>query len=400
MPIRQYGQSFLVNGDGSRTLELTKQNFNESWLQEFIFNNPRILPIHEIEPAFGSVIPACRELITEAGPIDMVFVNELGLLTLVECKLWKNPEARRAVVGQILDYAKEISRWDYDELNATIKKSRLVPDSKQSLFEIASSQSEDLDESEFVDNVSRNLKRGRFLLLIVGNGIRESVERIAEFLQEHAHLNFSFSLVEMAIYDLPPEAGGGHLVQPRVIVQTVEVERAIIRIEGGQWSSKAVSVREETTASSKRRTKVSEQQFFEDVALQDKDKESLHSFLEKARNLGLNTQSGDKSLKLKFAVGDDEHTFGVFRINGTFQNYGIALTTSEIGHPEIGENYLNRLAALLDNTYVYKGINKFQWTVKKKDNQPVSIIECLAITDEWLQLIEETINYLFDVQGG
>ena len=32
---------------------------------------------------------------------------------------------------------------------------------------------------------------GTFLLLIVGNGIRESVELIAEFLQEHAHLEVS-----------------------------------------------------------------------------------------------------------------------------------------------------------------------------------------------------------------
>ena len=29
---------------------------------------------------------------------------------LIECKLWRNPEARREVVGQILDYAKVLTR--------------------------------------------------------------------------------------------------------------------------------------------------------------------------------------------------------------------------------------------------------------------------------------------------
>ncbi len=34
---------------------------------------------------------------------------------LVEAKLWRNPEARRKVIGQILDYAKELSRWNYED---------------------------------------------------------------------------------------------------------------------------------------------------------------------------------------------------------------------------------------------------------------------------------------------
>ena len=37
-----------------------------------------------------------------------------GRLSIVECKLWRNPEARRAVVTQVLDYAEEIRTWSYD----------------------------------------------------------------------------------------------------------------------------------------------------------------------------------------------------------------------------------------------------------------------------------------------
>src|SRR5271163_613738 len=32
-------------------------------------------------------------LVTDAGRIDAVFINERGPLTITECKLWKNPQA-------------------------------------------------------------------------------------------------------------------------------------------------------------------------------------------------------------------------------------------------------------------------------------------------------------------
>ena len=189
------------------------------------------LPIGEIEAAFCPILPVCRELRTGAGPVDILFVNGDGLLTLVECKLWNNPRARRAVLGQILDYAKELSLWSYEELETAIKRSR---GKSESLYQIVAPYGVELDETEFIDNLERNLRRGRFLLLIVGSGIREGVEHLTDFLQRHAHLNFTIALMELAMYSLPESTGGGHLVLPRVVAQTLEVERAVIRIEEGR----------------------------------------------------------------------------------------------------------------------------------------------------------------------
>src|SRR5688572_5879504 len=77
---------------------------DEAWLRDTIFTTPQILPVSEIDPTFGPLVPLCRELRTPAGPVDAVFINERGRLTFIECKLWKNPQSRREVVGQILDY--------------------------------------------------------------------------------------------------------------------------------------------------------------------------------------------------------------------------------------------------------------------------------------------------------
>jgi hypothetical protein len=52
-------------------------------------------------------------------PIDIFMVTPSGLPVLVECKLWRNPEGRREVIGQILDYAKELSRWSSSDLAPT-----------------------------------------------------------------------------------------------------------------------------------------------------------------------------------------------------------------------------------------------------------------------------------------
>jgi hypothetical protein len=72
-----------------------------------------------------------------------------------------------------------------------------------------------VDEVAFNDALTANLRRGRFLLLIVGDGIREGVEAIAEYLQAHAGLHFSLGLVELPIYVMPD---GSKLVAPAFLL--------------------------------------------------------------------------------------------------------------------------------------------------------------------------------------
>lgn len=206
--------------------------YSESWLQDLLYKFPESLPIAEIDGGFADLIPVCREMNTPAGPIDVLYITPNGRPVIVEAKLWRNPEARRKVVGQILDYAKELSHWNYESLDAAVRAARRAEDGSQSpkgLFEVARLKAPDLDESRFFDSVSQSLRRGDLLLLIVGDGIREGVGAITQFLESHGTLHFTFGLVEMAIYRLP---GGGHLVQPRVLAQSTIVRRIVVKLEG------------------------------------------------------------------------------------------------------------------------------------------------------------------------
>jgi hypothetical protein len=91
----------------------TGEIYNEKWLQCLLHRFPESLPIAELEPALSGVIPVGREFPTPSGPVDNVFITSEGGIVLVECKLWRNPEARRKVISQIIDYAQGMSTWRY-----------------------------------------------------------------------------------------------------------------------------------------------------------------------------------------------------------------------------------------------------------------------------------------------
>lgn len=206
------------------------EGYSEDWLQDLLYQHPEALPVREIDDAYAELVPICRELNTAAGPLDVFYVTPSGRIVIAEAKLWRNPEARRKVVAQILDYAKELTRWNYETLDAAVRQARRTQgDASGSLFDVVQTARHPVDESRFIDAVSRNLRNGEFLLMIVGDGIREGVGSITEFLERHGMMHFTFGLVEMAIYRLP---GGGELVQPRVLAQSTIIRRVVVQIEG------------------------------------------------------------------------------------------------------------------------------------------------------------------------
>jgi hypothetical protein len=194
-------------------------------LRDFVFMYPSTLPVSQLDPNYCPLIPIGTEINTDAGPIDCLFIAPSGLLTIVETKLWRNPEARREVVGQILDYAKEVSRWSYSDLDAKCQQK-----TGKCLWQLVFDGGfapETNGEQAFIDQTSRALRDGRFLLLIVGDGIREDVERMAAYLQAAPQLLFTLHLIELQVFKCPD---GGRLVVPQVVARTKEVVRAVVHV--------------------------------------------------------------------------------------------------------------------------------------------------------------------------
>jgi hypothetical protein len=218
--------------------------FSERRLQELIFRNPTCLPVNDIDPQIGRLIPVCMEMETGAGPADILFVTSSGQLVLVETKLWRNPEARREVVGQILDYAKQLSTWTYEVLESRV--ARAARAEKGHLMRCVRGEDASIDEALFVDAVNRSLSEGRFLLLIVGDGIRYGAEALIGFLERYGHLKFGLGLIEVAAFELAP---GEMLLHPRVLAKTETLPRNLVALgpTGGSQPREAAEVAEDAT---------------------------------------------------------------------------------------------------------------------------------------------------------
>ncbi len=308
---RRYGQPILIKDEKASGLErisLTERSFNEDWIQKLIHNNPDILPISEIDTGFTPAISIGREVFTNVGYIDNLFISPDGYLTVVETKLWRSPEARREVVGQILDYAKELNKWTFTDLDNTVKQfNKLYHNNTDGLLATVRKHTE-LDEAEerfFIDNISKNLKRGRFLLLIVGDGIRESVEDMVEYLTQTPQLYFTLALVELQVYKLD-QNDNSLIIIPQLVTRTREVTRAIVRIEGTYSADVKVNIETdlgtETTKHGNKRMTITAEDFFEQLE-QNTNKETVvfaNQIIKDSDELGLYIEwnSGSFSIKL------------------------------------------------------------------------------------------------------
>ena len=91
-------------------------------------------------------------------------------------------------------------------------------------FDVVRRAFKDVREDQFADAVSRSLREGRILILIVGDGIREGLQSLAELVNRSATKAFSFGLVEAALYQL---SGSRFLIQPRVLAATEIIARQV-----------------------------------------------------------------------------------------------------------------------------------------------------------------------------
>ena len=224
-----HGNPILIKNNSVNILNRVNP-FVEKDLQDIIFGHPECIPISDLDESYNPLIPVCKELSTNAGPLDIFMITPNGDLVVIETKLWANPESRRKVVAQILDYAKEMSKWSYSDLQREVNRN--LKTKGNHLYDIVLNTSHDttLNETDFVDAVSRNLRNGKFMLIIAGDGIREGAKNLTEFINQAGNLNFSLSMIELPIFETP---NGETLILPRTVVKTIEIQKINIEIPEG-----------------------------------------------------------------------------------------------------------------------------------------------------------------------
>lgn len=324
--------------------------FREGRLQELLIDHPKALPVSEIEPAYAPLVCLGSEISTPSGFLDVLYVSPTGYLTLVEAKMWDNPEARREVVGQIVEYAKDFSQWGFEDLDKAVRKADGTD--SRGILERVQRRGHDVDSSSFIDTVTRKLQRGEFLLLVVGNGIRENLKSLSSYLQGTPNLHFSLRLVELALFRLESGQDWPLLVQPRVVARTSEVTRAVVDVNAADDVEVTVDLPSEDEEKSSSRQTLSNAAFYEQLAENTSPDVAgeVRALTGEITELGpkIKPRSSSFSLRLPDPGGlDRAWTVVVLGTKGTF-NLGWLNRISEEGgyDPEIWKSYLEDVGSL------------------------------------------------------
>ncbi|MFZ1679440.1 MAG: hypothetical protein WAT70_00350 [Rhizobiaceae bacterium] len=222
------------------------------------------------------------------GSLDNVFITSNGGLVLVEAKLWRNPQARREVIAQAMEYAAAVFRMDYETFERTVQKARQTErKSQSSIYELVREHDPSVGEAEFVEAVSRNLARGRAVIAVVGDGIRDDIAPLAELLQSHAGQRFTFALVELGVFESAKNSA--RVVIPSILAKTMLIERGVVRLEHDSLRIGPVpSSSGQAAAGPRRAVSIGEDEFYEILAQKEPDAPKLlRRFLEKADRIGV-----------------------------------------------------------------------------------------------------------------
>ncbi len=362
--------------------------YDERWIQRLIHQHPECLPIDEMAPDVGHLVSVCMELPIQIGIqtcyLDNLLLTTSGNIVLAEVKLWRNPEARRKVVAQALDYAAGLFQMSYSEIQDAWRKTLPKERRNEQLYNLMP-ESDTLDEVTFIDTVNLNLKKGRILVLVVGDGIRSEVETLVATLQSHAGFHFTFGLIEMAVFTLPD--GSGQIVCPRSLLKTNLVERGIVQIDDQRVVVKAVDASQPLSSSA---GSITAQQFMEKMADKRADLPNLlGQFLAKVADLGVEVQFM-RSLNLKWqAPSGKAVNFGYIKPDGEVWTEAMSFGVEP---KDIARQYNVDLALLFGGT-VAKMPKMEAWYVKIGD-KGLRVERVADKLDGWYDLIAIYIEKL------
>jgi hypothetical protein len=383
---------------------------SEYWLRDLLFQNPSLLPISEIEPWFGNASPICAELPVGTGAADLLLLNPKGYITLVETKLLENSESKQSVVGQIIRYAEQMTHWSYSDLVKAVRKREQRP-CDDPILERLRSVEDGFDEAAFIKQVSQSLRAGKFLLLIVGDGIRAEVEDIASYLHRFPTLGFTLGLVEIALFGEPGKTDP-LFVQPRVLLKTEVIVRAVVDIR----APVEVTIPEGAKATDEgpARKMITVVEYYDKLASSAGGEvvKFVHQVLDESGNHNLTVKwlEGGPALRYVYEPRDTFFNFGVLNKGGKLAEQGFLFWRfKQLALPlEICRAYLDKVACLVDPDHkrvsrqvVYKGSpNEAEiLTCGHGAEDYVPLENLVPVKDQWLAAIDEATGKIREAFG-
>ena len=165
---------------------------SEDELQALIAEHPELLDGEQIRPGDARrwiLITREKGIAASSGAaarwaVDHLIIDQDAVPTLAELKRGSNPEIRRTIVGQLLEYAAHASEtWTAEELRDAFER-RIEAQGRDPRDELAALLQSDgePDVDGFWEDVSTNLAAKRLRLLFVADDIPDPLARVVAFL--------------------------------------------------------------------------------------------------------------------------------------------------------------------------------------------------------------------------
>lgn len=225
--------TIIISKNGSDAKKIEKSGFeHEDYLQKYIQENPKAIPVEEIEEGIRVLIVA-REFSTKSGPIDALGIDDRGNIYITETKLYKNSDKRK-VLAQVLDYGASLWKHshDYDEfvreLNRKVRKrfDTSLDEKVMDVFELDS----DEEVSAIHDNLKENLDKGNFKFIVLMDELEDRLKDLVIFM--NSNTNFDIYAVELDFYKYEEN----EIMIPKLFGAQVKKESKSTKSERRVWT--------------------------------------------------------------------------------------------------------------------------------------------------------------------
>lgn len=192
--------AIIISKNGHDAKKVERRTFNkEDDLQKYLSNNPEALPLDQIREG-TKILVLAREFPTQAGPIDILAVDELGTLYVIETKLYRNPD-KRNVVAQVLDYGAALWRHSSEFGEFRVALAQYVKSQSDATLEEQIATAFDKNEeatSELLQAMADCLEDGTFVFVVLMDQVHDGLRDLVSYLNANSH--FRLYAVELEYY--------------------------------------------------------------------------------------------------------------------------------------------------------------------------------------------------------
>jgi hypothetical protein len=227
----------------------------EAWLRDAIFAAPDLVigPCRAAGLTEDEWYPWQREYKVEVGKIDVLLLSSQGRVAVVETKLATNPELRRRVLAQALDYLTHLADSFEDSMPEIPKDENGEPVADR-------------------DDIRESVAQGDMLVIIASDQVDPRAAKLSStLLSDHLVKQWDLALIDLALYRPVDDPPGRYVIIPHVRNLIESEPRQVVRvIVEGETPSARVEIEriigDEVTSA---RQKWDEKRFFDNLEAEE-----------------------------------------------------------------------------------------------------------------------------------